>query len=57
MCDEWMPTLKLAITYDEWQQLPRNASYKYEYFDGKAWLTPRAKFYHAVLDLEPLAAD
>jgi GNAT superfamily N-acetyltransferase len=55
MCDEWMPTLKLAITYDEWRQLPRNAAYKYEYLEGQAWLSPRPKFYHALLDLEPLA--
>ena len=55
MCDEWMPTLQLSITLDEWRQLPRNASYKYEYIYGRAWLTPRPKFYHALLDLTALA--
>jgi len=55
MCDEWMPTLKLSISHDEWRQLPRNAAYKYEYLNGRAWLTPRPKFYHALLELPPLA--
>lgn len=55
MCDEWMPLLKLAISYDEWRQLPRNAAYKYEYLSGQAWLTPRPKFYHGLLELPPLA--
>jgi GNAT superfamily N-acetyltransferase len=55
MCDEWMPTLKLSITYDEWRQLPRNAAYKYEYAHNHAWFTPRPKFYHALLDLGELA--
>jgi GNAT superfamily N-acetyltransferase len=54
MCDEWMPTLKLAISHDEWRRLPRNAAYKYEYVNGRAWLSPRPKFYHALLDLAPL---
>jgi GNAT superfamily N-acetyltransferase len=55
MCDEWMPTLKLSISFDEFRQLPRNAAYKYEYFNGHALLTPRPRFYHAQLDLPPLA--
>ncbi len=55
MCDEWMPALKLAISYDEWRQLPRHAAYKYEYAHDRAWLTPRPKFYHALLDLAPRA--
>jgi GNAT superfamily N-acetyltransferase len=55
MCDEWMRAMKLSISYDEWRQLPRNAAYKYEYLNGRAWLSPRPKFYHALLDLTPLA--
>ena len=55
MCDEWMPTLKLSLSYDEWRQLPRNAAYQYEYLNGLAWLTPRPKFYHALLDLSSLS--
>jgi GNAT superfamily N-acetyltransferase len=32
--------------------LPQNPAYKYEYIDGEAWLTPRPKSYHALLDLD-----
>ena len=51
MCDEWMPVLKLPIPFDQFSRLPRNGAYKYEYFDGAAYLSPRPKFYHAVLEL------
>jgi GNAT superfamily N-acetyltransferase len=55
MCDEWMPRLELRISFEQFLQLPRNAAYKYEYFDEAAWLNPRPRYYHALLDLEPLA--
>jgi GNAT superfamily N-acetyltransferase len=51
MCDQWMPYLKLRISWQQFHELPRNAAYKYEYWDGHAHLTPRAKCYHALLDL------
>jgi hypothetical protein len=51
MCDEWMPPLQLPLTLEQFHQLPRNAAYKYEYLQGKAYLSPRAKHYHALLDL------
>jgi GNAT superfamily N-acetyltransferase len=35
--------------------LPRHAAYKYEYLNDQAWLTPRPRYYHAILDLTPLA--
>src|SRR5262249_30772905 len=57
MCDEWMPGIRLPLTWEQYQQLPRNADYKYEYLDGVAYLTPRPKHYHAILDLQPLEAD
>jgi GNAT superfamily N-acetyltransferase len=56
MCDEWMRPLKLRMSFDEFLALPRNNAYKYEYFDGHAHLSPRPKFYHAVLDLDAFAA-
>jgi GNAT superfamily N-acetyltransferase len=56
MCDEWMPRLELPITFEQFQQLPRNAAYKYEYFHELAWLNPRPRYYHALLDLESWAA-
>jgi GNAT superfamily N-acetyltransferase len=56
MCDEWMRYQKLSITFEEFLALPRNNAYKYEYFGGQAHLTPRPKFYHALLDMEAFAA-
>jgi GNAT superfamily N-acetyltransferase len=54
MCDEWMPTIELPLTWEQFHQLPRNPAYKYEYSEGKAFLTPRSRHYHAFLDLKPL---
>ena len=52
MCDEWMPTIKLPLTPDQFHQLPRNPAYKYEYLDSQTYLSPRPRHYHALLDLE-----
>jgi hypothetical protein len=57
MCDQWMPFLQLPLTIEQFYQLPRHAAYKYEYISGQAWLTPRPKHYHAMLDLRPIAAE
>jgi GNAT superfamily N-acetyltransferase len=46
-----MPLVALKLTIDEFHLLPRNAAYKYEYFDDTAWLNPRPRYYHALLDL------
>jgi hypothetical protein len=57
--DEWMPWLQLDLTPLEFQQLPRNAAYKYQYQSGAAWLNPRPRYYHALLELSasPLSSD
>ena len=55
MCDEWMPRLELALTREQFHRLPRHPAYRYEHVLGSAWLTPRPRFYHALLDLRPLA--
>src|SRR5439155_9473945 len=59
MCDQWMPTIELALTLEQFHQLPRNPAYKYEFLSGKAYLTPRARHHHAVLDLDrrPVSDD
>ncbi len=57
MCDEWMPRLELPITFEQFHRLPRNAAYKYEYFQDTAWLNPRPRYYHALLDLEARAGQ
>jgi ribosomal protein S18 acetylase RimI-like enzyme len=53
MCDEWLSGLKLPLTAAQFQQLPRNPAFKYEYLNGRAYLTPRPRHYHAVLELKP----
>ncbi len=54
---EWMRPIRLPISAAEFHQLPRNPAYRYEYIEGAAYLTPRPRYYHALLDLQPLAAD
>jgi GNAT superfamily N-acetyltransferase len=46
-----MPWLQLELSPLEFQQLPRSAAYKYHYQGGAAWLNPRPRYYHALLDL------
>lgn len=57
MCDEWMPLLQLPITEDQFERLPRNSAYRYEYQERVANLTPRPKHYHALLELRPMLAE
>ena len=55
MIDDWFSAIELPLTWQQFWQLPQNPAYKYEYFDGHAWLSPRPKSYHAVLDLQTFA--
>ena len=57
MRDEWFRAIELPLNWKQFHELPRNAAYKYEYFDDHAWLSPRPKSYHAVLPLTPRAAE
>jgi hypothetical protein len=57
MCDDWMPTIRLRLTPEQFQQLPRHAAYKYEYLGGDALLSPRARHYHALLHLTPSTVE
>jgi GNAT superfamily N-acetyltransferase len=57
MCDEWMPLIKLPLTIEQFHQLPRNAAYWYEYLDHQAYLSPRPRHYHALLELRPLEPE
>ena len=56
MTGDFFHTLKLPPSPEQLRRLPRNAAYKYEILDGEAWLTPRPRWFHAVLDLTPLDA-
>jgi hypothetical protein len=57
MCDEWMPTIRLALTREQLQQLPRHAAFRYEVLNGQVFVSPRPRHYHALLDLRPVDAD
>ncbi len=52
-----MDGLQLPLTAEQFHRLPRNAAYKYEFLDGHAYLSPRPKFFHALLDLAPFAGQ
>jgi hypothetical protein len=54
MIEQWFSTIELPLTFEQFERLPQNPAYKWEYFDGRAWLTPRPKMYHALLDLRSL---
>jgi GNAT superfamily N-acetyltransferase len=51
MCEEWMPSVNLPMSRADFDRLPRNPAYRFDYWECQARLTPRPKFYHAVLDL------
>ena len=55
MMHEWFSAIELPINWQQFRQLPRNPAYKYEYFDGRAWLSPRPKSCHATVDLRAFA--
>jgi len=52
MCDHWMPSLTLPLTPEQFRQLPRHPAYRYEYLNGQAFLSPNARHFHALLDLD-----
>ncbi len=52
MIEDLFPAIKLPLSFEQFELLPRNPAYKYEYWDGCGRLTPRPKFYHAVLELK-----
>ena len=49
--------IELPITIDQFHTLPQNSAYKYEYWDGRAVLSPRPKSQRGVLDLRPLPKE
>lgn len=52
MSDQWLSPLRFALSFELFHRLPRNPAYKYEYLHGEAVLSPRPRYYHAVLDME-----
>src|SRR5262249_10109961 len=55
--DHHFPHLELHLPFAEFERLPQNSAYKYEYFGGRAVLSPPPKCPHAVLDLAPREPD
>lgn len=51
MIERWYSTIELPLTFEQFKRLPQNPAYKWEYFGGRAVLSPRPKTYHALLDL------
>ena len=50
MPDDWMPNISLPLTAEQFERLPRNPAYRYDYLHGTAYLSPRPKHFHGVLD-------
>src|SRR5436305_13933167 len=57
MSAEFFRSIKLPLSVEQYRQLPRNAAFKYVLIDGETWLTPRPRWYHAVLDLKTFDAS
>lgn len=56
MIRDWFRSLELPIPFAEFVRLPRHPAYKYEFFGGRAVLTPRPRYRHAIVDLAALTA-
>jgi hypothetical protein len=55
MADDHFRCIELNLPIVEFHRLPQNSAYKYEYFGGRAVLSPRPKCHCAVLDLHLLS--
>jgi predicted N-acetyltransferase YhbS len=51
MSDEWMPTLKLKLSRQEYEQLPRHPAFRYELLEGMTLISPWPRHCHAQLRL------
>jgi GNAT superfamily N-acetyltransferase len=50
--DQWLSPIRLSLPSEQFLLLPRNPAYKYEWFRGEVHLSPRPRYFHALLDLE-----
>lgn len=57
MIDDWFSSVELPIAFSEFVRLPRHPAYKYEYFGGRAVLTPRPSTRYAIVELDVLASE
>ena len=54
MLDRWYSCIRLPMSSAQFEQLPRNSTYKYEYAGGYAMLSPRPKTLNGLLQLNPM---
>ena len=57
MIDDWFRPVELPIAFSEFVRLPRHPAYKYEYFGGRAVLSPRPRAWYAIVDLDAVGSD
>ncbi len=51
MIERWFPILRIPMTMRQFQKLPRNPAYRYDYFKGKAVISGRPRCFGARLKL------
>jgi ribosomal protein S18 acetylase RimI-like enzyme len=51
MFSDWFRALELRMAFSDFERLPRNPAYKYEFLRDRAVLTPRPRYERVVLDL------
>lgn len=56
MIADWFRPIEITIPFSAFASLPRHAAYKYEYFEGRAVLTPRPCYQRATVDLASFSA-
>jgi len=57
MSDEWMPSLTLNLTREEFDMLPRHPAFKYELLEGRTYISPWPRYAHAQLRLRSFRVD
>jgi GNAT superfamily N-acetyltransferase len=56
MLDRWYSCIRLPMSSVQFEQLPQNSAYQYEYAGGFAMLSPRPKTLNGLLELKPMMA-
>lgn len=51
MSADYFQPLRLNLTPEQFHRLPRHTAYRYELLDGEVYISPRPRWYHALLDL------
>lgn len=54
MLNDWFTDLSFVTDWEAFRKLPRHPAYRYEFKDGRCWISGRPVFYHAKGDLNCL---